>query len=160
MLKSNNTPSYIKSFIIVFVISLIVAFLYKYDRNTKSIESNDVQVVSTSNISPKVLFKNIQNGDTLISPITLEMGIRDMIIKPAGAVQSGTGHHHVIIDGSFIKFGQIVPMDTQHLHYGKGDSVVEIELSPGPHNLTLQFANGMHMSYGEQFSNSINIYIK
>ena len=160
MLKSNSTPSYIKSFIIVFVISFIVAFLYKYDRNTKSIESNDVPVVSTSNISSKVIFKNMQNGDTLVSPIKLEMGVRDMIVKPAGPVQSGTGHHHVIIDGSFIKFGQIVPMDMQHLHYGKGDSVVEIALAPGLHTLTLQFANGMHMSYGEQFSNTINIYIK
>ena len=160
MLKSNSTPSYIKSFIIVFVISFIVAFLYKYDRNTKSIESNNAPVVSISNISSKVIFKNMQNGDTLVSPITLEMGVRDMIVKPAGPVQSGTGHHHVIIDGSFIKFGQIVPMDMQHLHYGKGDSVVEIALAPGLHALTLQFANGMHMSYGEQFSNTINIYIK
>ena len=51
-------------------------------------------------------------------------------------------------------------MDTQHLHYGKGDTVVTLNLPVGPHQVTLQFANGMHMSYGEQFSNTINIYVK
>jgi hypothetical protein len=126
------------------------------------VDPNKTQTLKSpeSTTSSKVFFKNINNGDTLSSPITLEMGIRGMIIKPAGPVESGTGHHHVIIDGSFIDFGKIVPMDAKHLHYGQGDSIVEIELLPGPHNLTLQFANGMHMSYGEQYSKSINIYIK
>ena len=111
-------------------------------------------------VSEKVFFKNINEGDTLISPFIVEMGVIGMKIKPAGKLEAGTGHHHIIIDKGFMDYGQIIPMDKQHLHYGKGDTIVEINLPTGKHMLTLQFANGMHMSYGEQFSKSINIYIK
>ena len=88
------------------------------------------------------------------------MGVYGMKIKPAGKVEAGTGHHHILLNKPFIKYGEIIPMDSQHLHYGKGDTVAEIDLAEGNHTLTLQFANGMHMSYGEQFSNTINIYVK
>ena len=53
----------------------------------------------------------------------------------------------------------IKPFFFFYLHYGKGDTVASVPLSSGPHTLTLQFANGLHMSY-EQFSNTINIYVK
>lgn len=108
----------------------------------------------------KVFFKNINNGDTLESPFIVEMGVKDMIIKPAGEFVSGTGHHHILIDRPFMRLNEIIPMDENHLHYGKGDSIAELSLTPGPHTLTLQFANGMHGSYGEQFSKTINIYVK
>ena len=107
-----------------------------------------------------MFFKNLSEGDTVQSPFVVEMGVFGMTIKPAGELEAGTGHHHIIIDKHFMTYGEIIPMDANHLHYGKGDTIVTVELEKGPHTLTLQFANGMHMSYGEQFSNSINIYVK
>lgn len=107
-----------------------------------------------------VFFKNINEGDTLESPFVVEMGVVGMKIKPAGELEAGTGHHHIIIDKDFMKYGEIIPMDATHLHYGKGDTIVTLDLETGAHKLTLQFANGMHMSYGQQFSKSINIYVK
>ncbi|MBJ04795.1 MAG: rod shape-determining protein RodA [Flavobacteriales bacterium] len=110
--------------------------------------------------SNKVFFKNISNGDTLDSPFVVEMGVVGMKIKPAGPLETGTGHHHIIIDKKHIDYGNIIPMDETHLHYGKGDSIATISLPSGDHTLTLQFANGVHMSYGEQYSNTITIYVK
>jgi len=122
--------------------------------------SNSLEKNQAHQPSKKVFFKNINSSDTLTSPFIIEMGVSGMQIKPAGTLETGTGHHHLIIDKGFLAYGEIIPMDKQHLHYGKGDSVVTVELDSDPHTLTLQFANGMHMSYGEQFSNQINIYIK
>jgi len=123
-------------------------------------KSNSIETPS-SNAPQNVFFKNINEGDTLISPFDVEMGVVGMKIKPAGELEAGTGHHHIIINKDFIKFMEIIPMDANHLHYGKGDTIAKgIILEPGHHKLTLQFANGMHMSYGKQFSKSINIYIK
>ena len=107
-----------------------------------------------------MFFKNINEGDTLESPFVVEMGVVGMKIKPAGEFESGTGHHHILIDRAFMPVNQFITMDETHLHYGKGDTIAEINLSEGPHTLTLQFANGNHFSYGEQFSKSINIYVK
>jgi len=114
----------------------------------------------SSPVEKKVFFKNLNDGDTVISPFLVEMGVVGMKIKPAGEPEPGTGHHHIIIDGGFMSFGEIIPMDNTHLHYGKGDTIVHVELAKGSHTLTLQFANGMHVSYGEQFSSTINIYVK
>ncbi|MBF25685.1 MAG: rod shape-determining protein RodA [Flavobacteriales bacterium] len=134
---------------------LIPLFIFSCKQKTDA----DTILASTS-VNEKVFFKNIKNGDTLTSPFIVEMGVVGMKIKPAGELEAGTGHHHIIIDKGYMDYGQIIPMDKQHLHYGKGDTVVEISLPEGNHMLTMQFANGMHMSYGEQFSTSINIFVK
>lgn len=132
-----------------------VAFLvFSCQQKSKSIETPDK--VSKHN----VFFKNMNEGDTLESPFVVEMGVVGMKIKPAGELEAGTGHHHIIINKDFMKYGEIIPMDANHLHYGKGDTIVTLDLEAGEYKLTLQFANGMHMSYGQQFSKSINIYVK
>jgi len=123
----------------------------------KSTSKKNAQLPKTSN---KVFFKNINDGDTLINPFIIEMGVVGMKIKPAGLLEAGTGHHHLIIDKGFVDYGEIIPMDKQNIHYGKGDTVAQVDLAPGSYSLTLQFANGMHMSYGEQFSSTINVYVK
>lgn len=126
----------------------------------KSNKNQDSNIIKVENISSKVFFKNINNGDTLQSPVIVEMGVRGMKIKPAGQLEAGTGHHHIILNSKFVQYGEIIPMDKTHLHYGKGDTVASVPLEKGEHTLTLQFANGLHMSYGEQFSNTISIYVK
>ena len=139
-----------------FLIILAITFLYACPSSKSPSNQNEDIKISNN----KVFFKNINEGDTLVSPFIVEMGVSGMRIRPAGQLESGTGHHHIILNKTFMKYGEIIPMDEQHLHYGKGDTVVELSLPTGPHQLTLQFANGMHMSYGEQFSNTINIYVK
>ena len=142
-----------------FLIITIVLFTFFFSCQQKTNATyNEVKVVDTGN--KNVFFKNINEGDTLINPFVVEMGVSGMRIKPAGQLEAGTGHHHIILNKSFMKYGEIIPMDEQHLHYGKGDTVVTLSLPSGSHQLTLQFANGMHMSYGEQFSNTINVYVK
>jgi len=138
-------------------ISIIIAITFLFACQQKSTSNQDV-VLAVDN--KNVFFKNIQEGDTLINPFIVEMGVSGMQIKPAGQLEAGTGHHHIILNKSFMTYGDIIPMDKQHFHYGKGDTVVTLSLPSGQHQLTLQFANGMHMSYGEQFSNTINVYIK
>ena len=138
---------------------IIIFFCLLYACSQKSNTVDESQIVKPVN-SSKVYFKNIHDGDTLINPFVVEMGINGMTIKPAGQVEAGTGHHHILVDKSFMNYGEIIPMDAQHLHYGKGDTIVTLDLPSGQHQLTLQFANGMHMSYGEQFSKTINIYVK
>ena len=83
-----------------------------------------------------------------------------MKIKPAGQLEAGWDITTLLLTVISWPHGEIIPMDKTHLHYGKGDTVANVPLSSGPHTLTLQFANGLHMSYGEQFSNTINIYVK
>ena len=138
--------------LIFFVITILVGCNQK--PNSVALETPNLKV------DKKVFFKNLNNGDTVVSPFVVEMGVHGLKIHPAGELKTGTGHHHIIIDKGFMKFGEIIPMDANHLHYGKGDTIASLTLTQGLHQLTLQFANGLHMSYGEQFSNTINVYVK
>ncbi|NQZ60545.1 MAG: DUF4399 domain-containing protein [Lentisphaeraceae bacterium] len=107
-----------------------------------------------------VFFKNIKDGDVITGPVKVEMGINGMTVQPAGEIKEGTGHHHIVVDGAFLEDGKPVPADKKHLHYGKGQTETTLELAPGKHTLTLQFANGAHLSYGKDMSATVNITVK
>jgi len=74
---------------------------------------------------------------------------------------AGTGHHHLLIDaGDSIPAGEVVRKDSTHLHFGKAQSSTEVKLSPGKHVLTLQFADGLHRSFGSKMATSITVNVK
>ena len=109
----------------------------------------------------KVYFKNIKNGGTVTSPFKVEMGIEGLKLDTAGAIVAGTGHHHLLIDaGDSIPAGQVVPKDATHIHFGKAQSETQVTLAPGKHVLTLQFADGIHRSYGSQLATTITVTVK
>ncbi|HEY4107803.1 DUF4399 domain-containing protein [Puia sp.] len=109
----------------------------------------------------KVFFKNLKNGQTVASPLKIEMGIEGLKLDTAGAIVSGSGHHHLLIDaGDSIPAGQVVPKDATHLHFGNAQSATEVKLAPGKHVLTLQFADGIHRSYGGKLATTINVTVK
>jgi hypothetical protein len=108
----------------------------------------------------KVFFANLDDGDTVSSPFLVEFGISGMEVEPAGAVNEGKGHHHIIINGGPIEMGGTVPADSVNIHYGKGQTSDSLDLMPGNYSLTMQFADGYHRSYGEQMSASIEVVVK
>lgn len=107
-----------------------------------------------------VYFVNIKDGDMLKSPVIVQMGINGMEVEPAGVKNEGKGHHHIIIDGAEIETGRPVAKNATHIHYGQGQTADTLELTPGPHKLTLQFADGLHQSYGPEWSNTITIVVE
>lgn len=108
----------------------------------------------------KVFFASPKDGATVTSPVKIQMGVEGMDVQPAGKIQDGSGHHHIVIDADPIAKGTLVPADEQHKHFGKGQTETELTLAPGQHTLQLQFANGVHLSYGEQMSAKITITVE
>lgn len=108
----------------------------------------------------KVFFANLKDGDKVTSPVKVEMGVEGMEIEPAAELNVGKGHHHIVVDGTFIEKGSAVPADATHIHYGKGQTETELELEKGTHTLTLQLADGYHQSYGEKWSTTITIEVE
>jgi hypothetical protein len=92
-------------------------------------------------------------------PLKVKMGVEGIALEAAGAQKQGSGHHHIIVDGEFIAMGTVVPKDETHLHYGQAQSEADIALAPGDHTLTMQFADGAHMSYGPQLAKSIKVKV-
>jgi len=64
----------------------------------------------------------------------------------------------VLIDAT-VPSGEVVPKDDTHLHFGQGQTEATIRVQPGAHKLTLQLADGIHRSYGEAQSATINVTV-
>ncbi|MBC7849406.1 MAG: DUF4399 domain-containing protein [Chitinophagaceae bacterium] len=109
----------------------------------------------------KVYFKNLKDGQSLSSPLMIEMGIDDMALDTAnGIIKPASGHHHILIGLDSMAAGITVPKDSVHLHYGNAQSTAEIKLPPGTHKLTLQFADALHRSYGRRLTSTVTVTIK
>lgn len=108
----------------------------------------------------RVYFRNLKDGQECTSPVLVQMGAEGVVVEPAGPIAEGRGHHHLLLNGSPIAQGVVIPTDEKHLHFGNGQTEATIELPPGEHKLTLQFADGAHRSYGEELSATVSIKVK
>lgn len=99
--------------------------------------------------APRVFFVQPQDGATVKSPVKLEFGIADYQIAavPAGTVtdaRPGMGHHHVGVDTDCLPVGAEIPKASPWVHFGTGNTTIDMQLPPGQHKLALQLGNDMH----------------
>lgn len=87
------------------------------------------------------------SGDTVTSPITVVFGLKGMGVAPAGTEKENTGHHHLLIDTDMPPLDAPIPADDNHVHFGGGQTQVEIELAPGEHNLQLLLGDLNHIPH-------------
>ena len=121
---------------------------------------HDHAAATTSGVEPRVAFLEPADGATVGQKFKVRMNVEGYEIGPLGDLTKGKGHHHIVVNGSWIKDGEIVPTDEKLIHFGKGQTETELELKPGKYSLTLQFADGAHRSYGEQLSQTINVTVQ
>jgi hypothetical protein len=114
----------------------------------------------------KVSFVDLKDGATIEGPLVdgkvkvlVKMNAENITVKPAGQIEAGSGHHHLLIDTEATPKGSVVGQDPQHLHFGKGQTEAEIDLTPGEHALELQFADGIHRAYGPELSAKIKVTV-
>ena len=110
-----------------------------------------------------VSFANVKDGDTVPRKFVYKFEVSGYELSPAAdGLKEGTGHHHLVIDGSkaFVDKGEAIPFDATHKHFGKAQTEGELELEPGKHKITLQFANANHESYGKEFAKTITVNVK
>ena len=117
----------------------------------------------------KVLFPNLEEGQEIKLPFIVKFGVEGMEVEPAMGMSENKGHHHLLVDQEAVKANTMVPMQKEaegYFHFGKGQLLDTLNikkypmLTPGKHTLTLQFANGLHLSYGPAMSKKVNIIIK
>lgn len=108
----------------------------------------------------KVYFVSPKDGDQVAPEFTAKFAIEGLKVVPAGAIVPGTGHFHVLIDSTPVAEGEVIPADEKHLHFGKAQMETQLKLSPGPHTLVLQFADGAHRAYHRSLVQEIKITVK
>jgi hypothetical protein len=101
-----------------------------------------------------VFFTNLTEGTEVTSPVEVCLEATRVEIEPAGdgTVHPGYGHHHILVDPTVEELGGItggsgaaIPKDETHIHLGDGSKCIQVELTPGKHELVAVVADGAHI---------------
>lgn len=134
-----------------------------HDAHSSSTPTTQMPALPEVPANARVFFVNIKDGQTVSSPLKVDMGVEAMSVDIAdGNVKTASGHHHILIDIDSISMGTIVPPtdSVHHYHFGKAQTSAEIKLTPGKHSIVLQFADAMHRSYGSRLTSKITVEVK
>ncbi len=98
-----------------------------------------------------VYFINLEDGQHVTSPVHIQFGLHGMGIAPFGLTGQGTehtGHHHLVIDSPAPQAGVPIPAEPgKYIHYGRGQTEVDLELTPGQHTLQLVLGDAAHIPH-------------
>jgi hypothetical protein len=151
-----------KKTLIIFAAITLISCKPSATESKESTASENIDIIDAAEESATtgVSFANISDGATLTSPFVMEMRIKGMKVEPKGTPREGWGHHHLLINDDFIAEGLVIVADDTHIHYGGGQTSDSLSLAPGDYKLTLQFADGMHVSYGQALAKTINVTVQ
>jgi len=91
----------------------------------------------------KVGFKDLKDGDTVTSPVTVCMTVEGIEVEPS------------VPDD----LSKDIPKDAQNIHLGDGSVCKDVTLSPGKHTLRLLFADGSHRPYEPAITDTISVTV-
>jgi hypothetical protein len=100
----------------------------------------------------RVFFTEPQDGATVKSPVKLRFGLEGYTLAPVpqgtitpDQVRPEMGHHHVGVDMDCLPPGtEIVKGTPSWVHFGTGNTEIDMQLEPGKHKLTLQLGDDLH----------------
>ncbi len=95
----------------------------------------------------KVEFVDLKDGAVIGPKTTIHFGLHGMGVAPAGTRKANSGHHHLLIDTDLPPLDHPIPNDENHLHFGGGQTEVELSLPPGPHTLQLLLGDADHIPH-------------
>jgi len=109
----------------------------------------------------EVYFITPVDGETVINPVVLKFGLKNMRAVPLWINEENTGHHHLIIDTVLPNLNLPIPKDDQHIHYGQGETETELTLPSGQHTLQLLLADSSHIPHDPPvYSEPISITVE
>jgi hypothetical protein len=92
-------------------------------------------------------FTNFKDGDTVSNPVIVRFTSAGATMRHNMGHTATTmplGHLHLIIDAPLPPAGQMVPMDSRHIHLLHGETRATLHLVPGDHSLQLVLAGADH----------------
>lgn len=117
---------------------------------------------SISNKDASLYIIKPDDGAVLKNPIKIVFGISNMSVDPAGIKKKYSGHHHLLIDVQKLpNLSKPIPSDSNHIHFGKGQKNIELNLEKGIHTLQLLFGDYIHIPHDNPLiSKKITITVK
>ena len=93
--------------------------------------------------------------------VLVVMETEGLAIMPAGTMDPGTGHHHLIVDAD-VDWALPIPNDPGvHYHMGLAQTEFTLEgLTPGEHRIIAVVADGVHIPLDPPVSDTITVVVR
>ena len=113
---------------------------------------------SPSNAS--VYFISPVDEESISGKVKVRFDLENFGVAPAGIQIENTGPHHLIIDADLPSLNLPIPANDNYVHFGKGQTEVELELSKGTHTLQLLLGDFRHIPHDPPiYSKRIEVYV-
>jgi hypothetical protein len=102
-------------------------------------------------VGGRVFFVSPKDGETIKNGHTAQFGsdMFQIAAVPEGdvtVVRAGTGHFHLGMDTDCLPAGSEIPKADPWIHFGKGTNTIELNMTPGPHKLSVQAGDDKHVT--------------
>ncbi len=110
----------------------------------------------------ELYFIEPKDGATINGPVKIVFGLSGMGVAPAGIDFPNTGHHHLLVDiENLPDLTKPIPANKNHIHFGKGQTEVLIDLPKGKRSLQLLLGNYLHVPHKKPvISDKIYIHVE
>ena len=100
---------------------------------------------------PRVYFMSPEDGGTYPAdtPVAFEFGMENYelgaVPENVVTVRDGVGHHHLGVNTDCLAAGEVIPQgDDSWVHFGSGNTTIDMQLPPGEHSFVLQLGDDEH----------------
>ncbi|TQV85006.1 DUF4399 domain-containing protein [Aliikangiella coralliicola] len=131
-------------FLLLISIISSIGFVSADSQKKRNTVSNTEITKSPENA--KVYIIEPKNGEEVSTTFTVRFGLSGMGVAPAGVDKPNTGHHHLLIDANSLP-AHGVPMGGEVMHFGGGQTEVELTLTKGKHTLQLILGDKLHIPH-------------
>jgi hypothetical protein len=102
------------------------------------------QAAAAAEPAPVIGLLAPSNGARVSSPFTVRFRLVNYGVAPAGTNVDNTGHFHLLVNDAAGAPGTVIPADATHIHYGKGQIEVSVNLAPGRYTLRAVLGDYQH----------------
>ncbi len=96
------------------------------------------------------------------SSVVVMLEVSDLLIAPAGTMDDGTGHHHLLVDTDLPEAGTPIPSTPGvHIHMGKAQTELELtDLAPGEHIVIAVVGDGAHVPLAPWVADTVRFVVQ
>ena len=103
----------------------------------------------------RVWFVSPADGAEVTSPFVVEFELEGMKLRHAGDAAEHSGHHHILLNTGLPPMNLPIITDENHIHFGQGQTSVELSLEPGTHTLQLLLGDDLHIPHDPPVMSSV-----
>lgn len=113
--------------------------------------------------SASVRITQPEDGSTVPQgPLEVVFEVEGVEIAPAGTMDEGTGHHHLIVDAEVVSWTEPIGVEEgRYIHMGQAQTSFTVEgLAPGEHRLIAVVADGVHIPLDPPVADTVHIIVE